>query len=138
MSSDTIRTAYEALGARDVEPLVALMHPELAWRGRRTWRFWRPAPSCHGPDEAREALSSTIEWRNHEGDHDLLVDRVEQRDGRFAVVFSWTERAGGRQEWAQLLRVRGGTIIDIEDYASGARALRALRRRRLRLRSRAG
>jgi hypothetical protein len=41
MSADTIRTAFEALGARDVEPLVALMHP----RARRTWRFWRPVPS---------------------------------------------------------------------------------------------
>jgi hypothetical protein len=45
MSTDTIRTALEALGARDVEPMVALMHSELEWRGRRTWRFWKPTPS---------------------------------------------------------------------------------------------
>jgi len=45
MSADTIRTAFEALTARDVEPLVALMDPGLEWRGRRTWRFWKPAPS---------------------------------------------------------------------------------------------
>jgi ketosteroid isomerase-like protein len=45
MSTDSIRTAYEALGARDVEPLVALMDPDVDWRGLRTWRFWKPIPS---------------------------------------------------------------------------------------------
>jgi ketosteroid isomerase-like protein len=45
MSTDAIRTAYAALGARDVEPLVALMHPKMEWRGRRTWRFWKRPPS---------------------------------------------------------------------------------------------
>jgi len=45
MSVKTIRTAFEALGARDVEPLAALMHPDMEWRGRRTWRFWREPPS---------------------------------------------------------------------------------------------
>ena len=33
MSADIIRTAFEVLGARDVEPIVALMHPDLEWRG---------------------------------------------------------------------------------------------------------
>ena len=45
MNADVIRSAYETLGARDVEPLVALMNPEMEWRGRRTWRFWRQPPS---------------------------------------------------------------------------------------------
>ena len=45
MSVDGIRIAFEALGARDAEPLVALMGPEMEWRGRRTWRFWKPVPS---------------------------------------------------------------------------------------------
>ena len=43
---DQIRKAYEALGTGDVEPLVALMHPDMEWRGRRPGlRFWRPRPS---------------------------------------------------------------------------------------------
>ena len=75
-------------------------------------------------------LRSTIEWRDREGDHDLRVDRVEQRDDRFAVVISWAERDGTRHEWAHLLRLCDGMIIDMEDYASGERALRTLRRRR--------
>jgi len=33
MSTDAIRTAFEALGSRDVERLVALMHPKMEWRG---------------------------------------------------------------------------------------------------------
>ena len=128
MSADSIRSAFEALGARDVEPLVRLMHPDLEWRGRRTWRLWKTPPSCHGPDEARGVLTPTIEWRDREGDHDLRVDHVEQRDGRVAVVVSWAERSGKRHEWAHVLRLRDGTITDMQDYASGPRALRALRR----------
>lgn len=50
---------------------------------------------------------------------------MEQRDGRLAVVFSWAERSGKRHEWAQLLRLREGMIVEMEDYANGTRALRA-------------
>ena len=46
MSVDEIRTAYVALGERNVEPLVSLMRPEMKWRGLGPgWRFWRPVPS---------------------------------------------------------------------------------------------
>jgi ketosteroid isomerase-like protein len=46
MDADSIRAAYEALTEGDIEPLVALIHPEMEWRGRRNVRrFWRPAPS---------------------------------------------------------------------------------------------
>ncbi|MGH2716215.1 MAG: hypothetical protein ACRDM7_20495 [Thermoleophilaceae bacterium] len=75
---------------------------------------------------------------DREGDHDLRVDRVEQRDGRRAVVFSWAERAGRRHEWAHLLRLREGMIVEMEDYANGTRALRALRGRRVLLLGRPG
>ena len=46
MSVDAIRSAFEALGREDVEPLVALIDPRMEWRGRRRLvRFWRPPPS---------------------------------------------------------------------------------------------
>jgi len=46
VSADGIRSAFEALGEGDVEPLVALIDPAMEWRGRRRLpRFWRPAPS---------------------------------------------------------------------------------------------
>ncbi len=43
---DEIRAAYEALSRGDEEPLVALMDPDVVWRGRRSpLQFWRPPPS---------------------------------------------------------------------------------------------
>jgi ketosteroid isomerase-like protein len=73
-------------------------------------------------------LRSAIEWRDRNGDRDLRVDRFEQRKGHVAVVISWAERDRTRHEWAHVLRLRDGAIIDLEDYASGAKAVRALRR----------
>jgi hypothetical protein len=75
-------------------------------------------------------LKGTIEWRDREGDHDLRVERVEQRNGRVAVVISWADREGTRHEWAHHLRFRDGLIVDMEDYPSGERARRGLRGRR--------
>ena len=46
VSADSIRAAYEALAEGDVDPLVALIHPEMEWRGRRRLsRLWQPPPS---------------------------------------------------------------------------------------------
>jgi hypothetical protein len=46
MTHDPIRKAYDALAGGDVEPLVALIHPAMKWRGRRrVSRFWQPPPS---------------------------------------------------------------------------------------------
>ncbi len=75
-------------------------------------------------------LKGTIEWRDRAGDHNLRVERLEQRNSRVAVVISWADRDGTRHEWAQLVRLRDGLIIDMQDYANGDRALRVLRRRR--------
>jgi hypothetical protein len=46
VSVDTIRAAYEALAAGEVDPLVSLIDPTMEWRGRRhPTRFWRPPSS---------------------------------------------------------------------------------------------
>ena len=46
MSVETICAAYEALANGEAEPLVALIDPQMEWRGRRRLqRFWRPRPS---------------------------------------------------------------------------------------------
>jgi hypothetical protein len=43
VSVDAIRSAFESLGEGNVEPLVALIHPDMEWRGRRRLpRFWEP------------------------------------------------------------------------------------------------
>jgi ketosteroid isomerase-like protein len=137
MSADSIRTAFDALGGRDVEPLAALMHPDIEWRSRRTWRFWKRASLLTRGGRGPCGPQSTIEWRDREGDHDLRVEHVEQRDRRVAVVVSWAERSGKRHAWAHVLRLQDGMIIDMQDYASRPRAIRALRRPTLTLSSRA-
>ena len=127
MSVDTIRSAYEALGAGDVEPLVALMSPELEWRGIGPgWRFWRPTPSGHGPDEAREVLESALGWNRVHGDHDFRIDAIDQVGPRIAVAFSWTKRGGSRRDFGQVLKLRHGRIAEMRDYGSGAEARGAL------------
>ena len=46
MSVDIVRSAFEALGEGDVDPLVALIDPAMEWRGRRPWpQFWKAPPS---------------------------------------------------------------------------------------------
>jgi hypothetical protein len=45
LAVDAIRSAYEALGEGDVEPLVALIHPDMEWRGRRRLRRLLRPPS---------------------------------------------------------------------------------------------
>jgi ketosteroid isomerase-like protein len=43
VAADTIRSAFQSLGGGDVEPLVALIHPDMEWRARRRLpRFWKP------------------------------------------------------------------------------------------------
>jgi hypothetical protein len=46
VSVDAVRAAFEALADSDLDPLVALIDPQMEWRGRRRLiRFWRPPPS---------------------------------------------------------------------------------------------
>ena len=46
-------------------------------------------------------------------------------------MLSWAEQSGRRHEWAQVLELREGLIVDMQDYAGGPKAVRALHRRRL-------
>jgi hypothetical protein len=57
MSSDSIRIAFEALDARDVEPLVALMHPEPAGRGLLPGRAIRSLTGFGTGFSAAEGIS---------------------------------------------------------------------------------
>jgi hypothetical protein len=46
VSVDSIRAAYKALAQGELDPLIALVDPQLEWRGRRRLaRFWRAPPS---------------------------------------------------------------------------------------------
>jgi hypothetical protein len=45
------------------------------------------------------------------------------------VGFSWADRSGTRHEWAHVVRLRDGRIVDIQDYGSQRRAGAAVRLR---------
>ena len=50
-----LTAALEEMNRGNVEPAVALLDPDVDWRGRPSGHlWWRHQPSCHGQDEARE------------------------------------------------------------------------------------
>ena len=53
------------------------------------------------------------------------MDEVREGGDRVAVAFSWNAPDGSRTRWAQLLTMRDGRIVRMEDYANPKRALRA-------------
>jgi hypothetical protein len=63
------------------------------------------------------------------GDHDGRVDSVEHRGNRVIVAFSWSDKDSTRHEWAQVLELTDGRIVDIQDYARLSRAALATRLR---------
>jgi ketosteroid isomerase-like protein len=63
------------------------------------------------------------------GDRDRRIDSVEQQRDRVVVAVSWSDEHGERHRWAHALRLRDGRIVDIQDYASPARAVAATRLR---------
>lgn len=72
-----------------------------------------------------------MEWRRRHADHDARIDSVEQRGGRIVVVFSWADKDSERHQWAHVLKLEDGKIIDMQDYAKPARAAVATRLRAL-------
>ena len=70
-------------------------------------------------------LASAIDDRRRRGASDWRLDEVRGAGERVAVAFSWTAPDGSRTRWAQLLLLRGGKIVDMEDFAHPGRALRA-------------
>ena len=70
-----------------------------------------------------------MDWRRKVGDHDGRLDSLEQRGNRIVVAFSWSERTGKRHEWAQVLKLKDGMIIEMDDFAKRSRAALAMRLR---------
>jgi hypothetical protein len=70
-----------------------------------------------------------MHWREQIGDHDAHVDSLEQRGHRVVVAFSWADSNDKRHEWAQVLELRDGKIVDMQDYAKPSRALLVTRLR---------
>ena len=58
-----------------------------------------------------------MDWRRKAGDHDGRVDSVEQRANRVVVAFSWSDRDDKRRAWAQVVELKDGKIVSMQDYA---------------------
>jgi hypothetical protein len=55
------------------------------------------------------------------------VDEVRADGDRVSVSYHWFDAEGRRLEWGQVLRLRNGTIVEMEDFASGRGARRVAR-----------
>jgi ketosteroid isomerase-like protein len=126
--------ALAALNRGDVEPVAALLDPDVDWRGPpRGHLWWRRVPRCHGVAEARQNLrlqvakgSARPDVRSFELEHIVQVgDRVVV-GGRWTMADGSTEEAG---RFFQVLSVREGRIADIQGCRSRREALRYARRR---------
>jgi hypothetical protein len=63
-----------------------------------------------------------MDWRRKAGDGDGRIDWLERRGDRVVVAFSWSESSGKRHEWAQVLELKDGKIVAMQDYAKPSRA----------------
>ena len=125
--------ALEAMNRGDVEPAVALLDPDVDWRGRpRGHLWWRHTPSCHGPDEAGQNFKLQVDKGQARPDAKrFTLERVAQVGECVVVAGRWTMTDGSREDagrFYQVLRVRGGLIVDMQGCTSHRRAMAYARR----------
>jgi ketosteroid isomerase-like protein len=128
-----LREALEAMNRGDVEPAVALLDPDVDWRGRpRGHLWWRQAPSCHGPEQARRNLKLQVDkGQARPGVKEFALEQVAQVGDCLVVGGRWTMADGSREvagRFSQVLRVRGGLIVDIQGCTSRRAAMTYARR----------
>ncbi|HEV8155145.1 MAG TPA: nuclear transport factor 2 family protein [Gaiellales bacterium] len=128
-----LREALEAMNRGDVEPAVALLDPDVDWRGRpRGHLWWRQAPSCHGPEQARRNLKLQVDkGQARPGVKEFALEQVAQVGDCVVVGGRWTMADGSREvagRFSQVLRVRGGLIVDIQGCTSRRAAMTYARR----------
>jgi ketosteroid isomerase-like protein len=71
-------------------------------------------------------LVSGIGSQRRQGAGDWQLKEVRGRGDRVAVAYSWRAPDGSRARWGQVLTLSDGKIVGQRDYASPARALRAV------------
>jgi ketosteroid isomerase-like protein len=125
--------ALEELNRGNVEPAVALLDVDVDWRGRPNGHlWWKQAPSCHGPDEARENFElQVVKGRARPGTKEFALEEVEQVGDRLVVGGRWTMQDGSQETAArffQVLTVRDGRIVDMQGCTSRRAALRYAKR----------
>jgi ketosteroid isomerase-like protein len=115
---DQLRAAAEALNQGDPEPFASLFVEDAEWRGvSHGHLWWKRAPSCRGPDEAREVLRFQIQ---KQGARRIEVEPEFEQVGADTVIAStrWLNTDGRRQERFQVITLRDGKIDDMQGCAS--------------------
>jgi len=130
-----LSAALEAMNRGDVEPAVALLDPDVDWRGRPQGHlWWRHMPSCHGRDEARQNFElQVVKGRARPGARSFTFEQVEQVDDRVVIGGRWQMEGGGDEQagrFYQVLTVRDGLVVDIQGCGSLRAAQRYARSKR--------
>jgi ketosteroid isomerase-like protein len=125
--------ALEAMNRGDVEPVVALLDPDVDWRGRKRGHlWWRHTPSCHGPDEARRNFKLQLDKGRAKPDaRRFALERVAQVGECVVVAGRWTMTDGSGEDagrFYQVLRVRAELIVDMQGCTSRRAAMDYARR----------
>jgi ketosteroid isomerase-like protein len=128
-----LTVALEEMNRGNVEPAVALLDPDVDWRGRRDGHlWWKHVPSCHGRDEARPNLGlQVVKGKARPGTKEFALEQVDQVVDRVVVGGRWTMDDGSREtagRFFQVFTVRDGRIVDIQGCTGRRAALRYAKR----------
>jgi ketosteroid isomerase-like protein len=126
-----LEAAAGAYNRGDVEPLVALFDEDLDWRGTtRGFLWWRHTPGWHGPDEARSVLEQRLKQAAlRSGYAGVELDEILESGERVLLAAGWkTEESATEpvERFFQVVSVRNGKIVAIQDYRSRRKALKGL------------
>lgn len=124
-----LHAALEAMNHGDVEPAVALLDPDVDWRGRPTGHlWWRHEPSCHGQDGARANFEmQVIKGQTRAGTKAFAIDELDRVGDRIVLGGHWTMDDGSREkvsQFFQVLTIKDGRIVDIQGCTSRRDAMR--------------
>jgi ketosteroid isomerase-like protein len=116
-----LRAAYEAMRSGDVTPLAELMDEKVRWIGIE--RLGEPRPECNGREEASSVLKHALE-RMPARD----IETIAIAGDRILAVANWKQDEGPHavSRVYNLLTMRDGQIVKMEDFLDPAAAERAL------------
>ncbi|MFL5864512.1 MAG: nuclear transport factor 2 family protein [Solirubrobacteraceae bacterium] len=122
------RRGYEALMRGDLDAVAELFAPDLSWH------WWQHGPwDCHSREEAMSVIRERLGQRAI-GE---LVEIIDVDEERIVVVMrrnpdserSYAEEGvpEGHDESANLVAIRDGKVVSMQDYKTKADALAAVR-----------
>jgi ketosteroid isomerase-like protein len=121
------RRGYEDLMRGDLDAVFELLAPDLSWR------WWQPGlGDCHSRGEAMRVIKERLAERAI----GQLVEIIDADEERIVVVMrrnpeskrSYAEEGlpEGHDETANLITIRNGKVVALQDYKTKADALAAV------------